>query len=312
MNSSLQHHVALVQCGGYLQPELSDSINTIFSALPLPLTLRGATVLLKPNLISSRGPSLACTNALFLAAVARWCSDHGARVKIGDSPAFGTTISVMERHGMTQALRGVVYNHVHFKTPVPRKLYNGLTLEIAGEALDCDLLINLPKLKAHNQMYMTAAVKNIFGIVVGIRKAMLHMRHGGSHLEFADMLLGLPELLPPHISVVDGVEIMHRSGPLDGDPLSLGVIGGALSPVALDTALLNLLELPFHQSPLWQAAAARNFPGSSHSDLIYPLAVPSAFHGSGFIPPERLNAVRFNPIRFLVSALRRFKLAIRQ
>jgi uncharacterized protein (DUF362 family) len=218
----------------------------------------------------------------------------------------------MERHGMTKALLGLDYEQVQFKTPVSRKIYTGLTVEIAAEALECDLLLNLPKLKAHNQMYMTAAVKNIFGIVVGIRKAMMHMRHGGSHEEFAEILLGLPDLLPPHVSVVDGIEVMHRSGPLDGDSLSLGVVGGALSPVALDTALMDLLELPFQKSPLWQAAAAMHHSGSCSDDIMYPLAVPSAFHGSGFIPPEGLNPVRFNPLRFLVSSLRRFKLAIRQ
>jgi uncharacterized protein (DUF362 family) len=312
MNSSLQQHVALVHCVGYQQSVLFDSIETIFSSLPLPATLPGSTVLLKPNLISSRGPSLACTNPEFIAAVVNWCRDHGARVKVGDSPAFGTTATVMERHGMTKALRGVDYEQVQFKTPVSRKIYTGLTVEIAAEALECDMLLNLPKLKAHNQMYMTAAVKNIFGIVVGIRKAMMHMRHGGSHQEFAEILLGLPDLLPPHISVVDGIEAMHCSGPLDGIPLSLGVIGGSLSPVALDTALMDLLELPFQQSPLWQAAAAMNHPGSCRDDILYPLAVPSTFHGSGFIPPEGLNPVRFNPLRFLVGALRRFKLAIRQ
>ncbi len=311
MNSSLQQQVALVHCRGYQQPELADAIDSILSCLTLPVTLSGSVILLKPNLISSRGPSLACTNAGFIAAVANWCADHGARVKIGDSPAFGTTASVMERHGMTKALGGLAYEQIQFRTPVSRRLSRGLSIEIAAEILECDMLFNLPKLKAHNQMYMTAAVKNVFGIVVGIRKAMLHMRHGSSHQDFAEILLGLPDLLPPHVSIVDGIEVMHRSGPLDGDPLSLGVVGGSLSPVALDTALLALLELPLQQSPLWQAAAARNHPGSCSDNILYPLAVPSVFHGAGFIAPETLNPVRFNPFRFMIGALKRFKCAIR-
>jgi uncharacterized protein (DUF362 family) len=310
MTNCSSQTVALVRCSGYGQADLAACIDSVAGNLALPSTLTGSTVLLKPNLISSRGPALACTNPHFIATVASWFLDHGAKVRIGDSPAFGTTSSVMARQGMTEALRGMDITPVHFSTPVTRSLAGGLTIQVAAEALECDLFVNLPKLKAHNQMYVTAAVKNIFGIVVGIRKAMLHMRHGGTHREFAEILLGLPGLLPQHCSILDGVEVMHRSGPLDGDPLALRCIGGSRSPVALDTSLLDLLELPKAGSPLWKAADVAGYPGSSSENIRYPLSVPRDFWGSGFLAPEVLNPVRFNPLRFLISGIRRLRLAI--
>lgn len=305
------HPVALIRCGGYQPPLLAEALQSLLAHLELPASLPGMTVLLKPNLISSRGPSLACTHPRLIAAVARWFIDQGARVKIGDSPAFGTTSSVMARHGMTDLLAGLPVEQVQFRTPVRRTLAGGLTVEIAAEALECDLLVNLPKLKAHNQMYMTAAVKNFFGVVVGIRKAMLHMRCGNSHREFAEMVLALPDLLGPHLSIVDGIEPMHRSGPLDGEPLDLRCLAGSRCPVTLDTALMQLLELAPEKSPLWQVAADGGHPGSRAGGIHYPLAGPREFRGSGFVAPGDLHPIRFSPLRLLVGAMRRLGLAIR-
>lgn len=301
----------LTRCVGYESLLLEERLQAVMSCLDLPDTFHGRTILLKPNLISSRGPAIACTSPLFLAAVARWFYEQGARILIGDSPAFGTTESVMEKHGMTAALNGLPFRQIHFKSPVRRTVAGGVTIEIAAEALECDLLVNLPRLKAHNQMYITCAVKNFFGIVVGMRKAMLHMRHGKSHREFADILLALPDLVTPHLSLVDGIEVMHRSGPLDGEKLMLGCIGGAQCPVALDTAMLELLGVPKSHSPLWQAAYGQQHKGAQSEKLLYPLDVPSQFHGSGFLLPQGLNPVRFSLLRLLLGGMRRLKLAFR-
>ncbi len=310
MNSS-SRNVILTRCADYSAPLLQKSVDCILSHLELPVSLAGSTVLLKPNLISSRGPALACTHPELIAVVACLLRDCGAKIKIGDSPAFGTTTSVMERHGMMEKLAGLPVELVHLQTPVARTVSTGLTVQVAAEALECDLMINMPKLKAHNQMYMTGAVKNFFGVVVGVRKAMLHMRFG-SHREFSNIILGIPELFPSTLSIVDGVEVMHRSGPLDGEPLQLHLVGGSNCPVALDTSLLTLLELPVQQSPLWHAAARKQHPGSSASTIRYPELIPDDFFGSSFIAPESLNPIRFNPLRLISSAIKRIRLAISQ
>jgi len=310
MNTIAKSTVLLTSCPSYEPSLLAERLQAVMSHLDLPDTLHGKTILLKPNLISSRGPALACTSPLFLAAVARWFHDHGARIMIGDSPAFGTTESVMARQGMTAALKGLPYRQVHFKRTVRCTVADNVSVTIAAEVRECDLLVNLPRLKAHNQMFITGAVKNFFGIVVGMRKAMLHMHHGSSHREFAEILLALPDLVPTHLSLVDVIEVMHRSGPLDGEKLMLGCLAGAHCPVALDTALLELLCVPKAESPLWQAAYDQGHPGSHGGNLRYPMAVPDQFHGSAFVVPEGLMPVRFNPVRLLLGGMRRLKLAI--
>ncbi len=302
--------VFLGRCTEYDRTAVSAIVEKMAAALGLPRSFAGHTVLLKPNLISAAAPALACTDAEFIAGVAAWFLDHGARVRISDSPAFGTALKAMHRHGIAAALAGMAVTPVEFTTAVERRLACGLTVGIAAESLDCDLLVNLPKIKAHNQMYVTLSVKNIFGIVLGMRKAMLHMREGGSHRRFADIILDLIELLPPHLTIVDGVVAMHRQGPIDGAPLRLGCIAAATDLTALDTALLDVLELDRRRSPLWQAAAARGLPGSRAADIVYPALAPAAFAGAGFVAPAELDGIRFNPFRFLRGMLRRFVLAI--
>jgi uncharacterized protein (DUF362 family) len=303
--------VYLARCSGYDRAVVAALVEEMAGPLGLASSYAGHTVLLKPNLISATAPALACTDAGFIAGVALWFLDHGARVRIGDSPAFGTAARAMRRHGITAALRGLAVEPVEFVTPVPRILPCGCAVDLAAEGLECDLLVNLPKIKAHNQTYVTLAVKNIFGLVIGMRKAMLHMREGGRGGRFVAVIVDLLDLLPPHLTIADGIVAMHRNGPMNGEVLALGCVAASGNPIALDTALLALLELDPSRSPLWRESARRGMAGSSPADIVYPALPPGAFAGSGFKAPEELNGIRFNPLRFVLGMVRRFVLALR-
>ncbi|MFT5698403.1 MAG: hypothetical protein ACI8ZB_001258 [Desulforhopalus sp.] len=302
--------VFLAPCSGYAPEAIAEIVDRIASASGHFRSLRGATVLLKPNLISARGLGLSCSQPEFIAGVALWFKEQGAKVKVGDSPAFGSARSVCRIRGIDQALEGLGVECIEFLTPVKKKLPCGRSVTLAGEALDCDFFVGLPRVKAHNQMYVTCAVKNIFGIVKGVNKAMLHMTCDNSHEQFSDIILGLIDLLPSQFHLIDGIEVMSESGPLDGVPLAVKCIGGSTSPVALDTSLLKLLELVPENSPLYTAARSKRLVGSDISTIDYPFFHPSDFYGSGFIAPELLNPVRFNPFRFVSGMFRRIGLKL--
>lgn len=303
--------VVLQRCVDYDRVAITALVENALRRLGRIDGLHGQVVLLKPNLISSSGSSLACTHPQFIAGVAACFLDHGAKILLGDSPALGSAAKVCEKLGISKAIKGMNVKVVDFSTPLQKQLAGGLTVTLAREALECDLFVGLPKVKAHNQMYMTLAVKNLFGIVKGVNKALLHMVHGSTHHGFAEIILDLLEVLPPQIHLADGIVAMHRSGPLDGGPLPLYCIAAANSAVAMDTALLTSLELNPRLSPLWHVASMRKLVGSDAAGIGYPTLVPEDFYGSGFVAPSGLNPVRFNPLRFVRGLMRRVMLKVR-
>lgn len=306
--SSLQ--VVLQRCSRYERTAIAEQIALAMDYLPGFDALHGKTVLLKPNLISSQGPRLACSHGDFVAGAALWFLGHGARVLVGDSPAFGSAVKVCEKQGVAEALKGLDLRLVDFVSPVRTRLACGVTVSIAEEALSCDYFVGLPKVKAHKQMYMTMAVKNIFGIVKGTNKALLHMKHGKEHDQFAEIIIDLLQILPPQLHIADGLEVMHNSGPLDGSPLWLNCLAVSACPVALDSAMFDLLQLEKGKSPLWRVAAKRGLPGSDSSRVDYPLLAPGDFYGSGFVAPDVLNGIRFTPWNFLRGLGRRLLLKL--
>lgn len=308
-NISFQQ-VVLEKCTVYDRSLIAGIIHDAAGYLGFTGGFHGQTVLLKPNLISAGGPSLACTHSEFIAGAAIWFLEQGAKVVIGDSPAFGSSGRVCEKHSITAALSGLDLSFVEFTTPVRKKLACGRTVTVAQEALDCDLFVGLPKVKAHNQMYVTLAAKNIFGIVKGVNKAKLHMSTGNSHEQFSHVILDLVPFLPPQLHLMDGIHAMHKSGPLDGVKLPLHCVAASKCSVALESALLDLLGLDKENSPLWSAARNKQLPGSYTENLVYPSLVPSDFHPSGFVAPESLHPVRFSPLRFFSGMAKRIGLTV--
>jgi uncharacterized protein (DUF362 family) len=304
--------VALLHCKQYLRQEITEAIDRLCAALQFNVTA-GTRVLLKPNLLSGRSAEhLACTHPEFVAAVAQWFVDHGALVSIGDSPAFGTAQGVMRNTGIEKALGNLPVARINFDRSEPVRLAGGVKVNVARAALECDMLVNLPRVKAHSQFYITLAVKNYFGTVVGFQKPGWHLRYGAQEDRFASHLLDLLEALPTGITFIDGIVAMHGTGPLSGEPLSLGLVGGSLNPVALDSALLQILKLDFNKSFLWQECAKRGLVGSDPDKLDFPLLKPADFKANGFRAPATLKPVSFNPLRMVVSGCKRFAARLKE
>ncbi len=297
--------VCLRHCGTYSGATLKPLLHEQLDQLGFACDLSSKKILLKPNLISAGAPALACSNPLFVGAIADCFLSRGAKVFIGDSPAFGTASHVLKRQGFSTALSGLAVEYVPFKTRVVKKLSCGIDVGVAVEALDCDYFVNIPRIKAHDQMGVTMAVKNTFGIVLGSRKAWLHMKHGGSRQFFAEMILDLQELLPPTLVLADGIEVMNKRGPMKGSSLQLECLAAARSCVALDRAMLEVLEIDKTRIPLAMAAERQRVKGANMKELDFPQKAPADFAGSGFRIPAKLIPVPFQPFRFLRSSLKR-------
>ena len=125
--------------------------------------------------------------------------------------------------------------------------------------MEFDAILNLPKLKVHRMLGLSGAVKNHFGCVTSVWKALLHVLWGDRGNRFESMLMDLLDLLPPSVSLMDAVVAMHVTGPVDGSPFPLKMLAASPSAVALDTALYTLLHLAPADVPLWQEAVRRQY-----------------------------------------------------
>ncbi len=299
--------VCITRCPDYDREHLAASLEELIRSLELKITLNSANVLLKPNLISAKHGPLACTEGSFILAVARLLKDYGARLSIGDSPAFGTSLSVLSQLDLIESLKKMDVKIINFEKARQVKLPSGRNVGMSIEALESDLLVNIPRIKAHAQLRITMAVKNYFGCVVGVRKPALHMIHGGNKGAFPSLLGELLTVLGPGFSLLDGIDAMNKTGPIKGERYRLGVVAASENPVALDSALLTALDVDPQSSPLLLACREIGFAGTDPGELLFPLLSPANLivKDHSFSVPEQLAPIRFNPFRFFKNNLRR-------
>lgn len=302
MSPSERYPAALVHCPDYEPRRVSEAVSRALDASgfnPGP----GSRVLVKPNLL--RADKLTCTQPQVTAAVCFWLLDQGARVTVADSPGFGTAAGVSRRIGLEEALRPMGLQVRPFRKTYAVPLAGGGWWRVARAALEADAVVSVPRVKAHAQMRLTLAVKNLFGCVVGLRKPLAHAIQGHRPGAFTDALADLLEALPPVAAVADGIVAMDTRGPSGGQPFHLGCIGASVSAAALDTVLYSLLGATPALAPLWAALQERGFPGSKSTEIELPLAQTEEFNASAFRLPEQLMDISFRPLRLARSLCRR-------
>ncbi len=270
----------------------------------LPQGISGKRVLVKPNLVKP-GDQLAITSAEMILAAALAAKELGAEVTVADSPAFGSAERVLKKADVFRRLRSEGIAVRSLDRPVVRRLACGVRLGISKRALTTDLIINLPRLKAHCQMGATCGVKNLFGTVVGYRKALCHTRFGGDRAAFSEMILDIGKVLPERITIADCTTAMHVTGPSGGRPFYMGLVAASVSEIALDTALYSVIEARPDQIPLWRAAMKRDLRGARPEEIRYRALTPKeAAPAEKFILPAELSPLVFSPARFIRGRIR--------
>lgn len=261
--------------------------------------LRGNDILIKPNLLKANDPSCVTSPEMIL-AVARALSQTGANVAVADSPAFGSAIQVIRGLGILDELQALGVEVMNLGDAHMLPLDEGVVVGVSRTALEASIIVNVPRLKAHTQMGVTGAVKNLFGTVVGFRKALYHLLYGGDRERFSRMLLNLIDKLPRCITILDAISVMHVTGPSGGEPLDMNFIAGANAPVPLDTAVYELLGARPQDVPLWRVARKMGISGARIEEIDFPCLTPSDIHeGSLFRLPQALEPLRFSPVRFI-------------
>ena len=243
----------------YDLPALRRALGEMFDRIGVTGLGRGSQVLIKPNFLAPARPERAMTtHPLVVRAAAEYALQRGARVLVADSPGMGSFDRLLREGGYADALKGLDVEAHAFKQTVPVDIGAPFgRIEIAREAVEADVVVNLPKLKTHAQMLLTLGVKNLFGCIVGLKKPEWHMRSGVDRRLFARLLVQIHRAIGPSVTLVDGILGMEGQGPgRSGSPRAFGVLVGSASAPAADAAICRFLGLSPEELPTHRAAEA--------------------------------------------------------
>ena len=255
---------ALVPCADYGPASVRRALTAAMEAAGgLDWVRPGMRIGVKLNLCAAKKPEAAATTHPVLAAeLTRALTERGAEVVLGDSPGGPFVAPLIRRLYDTCGLRlceeaggrlNEDFGYTEVEYPAGRTLRRFAYVDWLRS---CDAVINFCKLKAHGMMGMTAAVKNLYGVIPGTRKSEYHYLHEDP-MDFADMLVDIDEYVKPRLHLVDAVEIMEGNGPTMGTPRHLGVLLAGTDPYRVDRLCAALLGVREPEIPYLEAAKRR-------------------------------------------------------
>lgn len=204
---------------------------------------RGDLVILKPNLVITMTADTGTTVDWRVSkAVADLVKEQGARPVICESCGTGgDTEKVFEITGYDK-LRNDGYEVVDLKK-IKNKIVaipNALAikeLKVPELVTEADVIISIPKIKTHDQIAMSGALKNMKGAIGEKEKNRLHKEALNEGI--ADINL----FLRPTLTIVDGIIAQEGLGPVFGDPVEMNLIIAGDDLVAVDTVLCKIMEI---------------------------------------------------------------------
>ena len=179
--------VALIPCASYEQDEVEAAVRRALDLLGgmARFVQPGQRVLIKPNLLLPSAPERAIvTHPSVLRAVLRQVQAAGGSAFIADNPV----VIPISHRGWEGAYERTGWAAVAAETgtrlntsivPEQHPYPEGKLLHLVDASsflAEADVVISLPKLKTHNFMRFTGAVKNLFGVVPGTVKLGYHLK----------------------------------------------------------------------------------------------------------------------------------------
>ncbi len=268
--------VSVVPCASYEDTHVTAALEKLLSPLGgLDWVRPGMKVAIKANLVSMMKPEAAATtHPALLCALVKMLRERGADVVIGDSPGGLYNAPAVNRiysaTGMKTAEavgarlnQSFATKEAHFEDAI-------VAHDFAYTAYldEADAIINFCKLKTHGMMGMSAAAKNMFGVVPGTFKPEYHFRYP-DHKDFASMILDLNSYFSEKtkLCIADAVVGMEGNGPTQGTPRKIGALLASVSPHKLDLVCAHLIGLGVDDVPTLGIAAERGLIPSSVEDL---------------------------------------------
>lgn len=237
--------VGLKKCPEYDFERVYQAIKCLFSLVPPP-DVKDKVLLLKPNILYPKKPELAvCTHPIVVGAAVKAFVELGAKkVLVGESPAIAGSTSSAKATGTYDQVINNGGEWIDFKDAEQIECPNGKAVQVLNFTTafkKADIVVSLAKLKSHQFMSYTGAMKNLFGLVIGLEKSQTHYRFPVKE-DFAAYLTDLNITANAKYAIVDAIVGMEGpGGPGSGDPIKLGFLAASDNILALDWKCASLV-----------------------------------------------------------------------
>jgi uncharacterized protein (DUF362 family) len=207
------------------------------------LVKKGDVAVVKPNMAWDRVPECAAnTNPDVVRAVVELCVAVGAKVKVFDRTC-SNKYRAYKNSGIAEAAEsaGAEVKFVDEGRFFEVEILQGRVLKrwsVYGDALDADVLINIPIAKHHSSAKLSLGMKNLMGIIGGNR--------GLWHINLHQYIADFSTLKLADLTILDAFRILTRHGPSGGNlkdvEMRNQIIAGS-DPVAVDAYGATLFGL---------------------------------------------------------------------
>ena len=294
--------VSIVRCAEYSQEECTRALTEVLEPLGgLDWVQPGMKIVIKANLVSAMKPDKAATtHPALLAALTRLLIARGASVVIGDSPGGLYNAAFLNRvyaaTGMREAEEaGAVLNHDFSQNTADfPEAHIAKHFTYTAYLDGADAIISFCKLKSHGMMSLSAATKNLFGVIPGTMKPEYHFRYPDP-MDFAGMIVDLNSYFKPRLFLVDAVQTMEGNGPTAGTPRYMGALLAGTDCHRVDLVCAKLIGLDPMAVPTLRAAADFGLCPESADEVEVSGSV-GAFAISDFKRIERKRSLQFESI----------------
>lgn len=256
--------VSIVKCSDYEQKRVDRAVKESLSLIGgLGRVVKaGQKVLLKVNMLNADPPEKAVTtHPALLRSVIRAVKEVKGEVIVGEAPgiAYKDIEKAWDITGLKKAAEEEGAKVINFRKV--EKVNNSRNkkapiLYLAGEVLESDVVISLPKLKTHNFTLFTGAIKNLYGCIPGFHKKELH-RLVPRPEDFARLMIDIFAVIKPDLAIMDGIVGMEGDGPAAGPPRKIGVVLASKDLVALDAVASYIIGYAPFDIDITRVAAER-------------------------------------------------------
>ena len=270
--------VAVVRCPDYTEKSVYSSIKRAIELLGGMdrFFSDGQRILLKPNLCLPEPPERAITtHPEIVRQLARILKELNCQITVGDNPV-GMVDTMRLDHiwkttGMERVAQELGLTRSYLFDDLQRYVcnINGSEQEfyLSSELFGFDGIINLPKFKTHTLMTFTGAVKNLFGLLPGNTKRILHCNLP-EHDGFAQLLLNLHHTVRPCLSITDAVAALEGDGPGSGGRRrDMHLLLASDNCIALDILSSRLMNIHPSEVPVNRVAVDMGYYPFDYYDM---------------------------------------------